>query len=294
MLKLTRELFGWSPEARYADFYERAYFNGILPTQHPADGEKAYYTPLAAGYWKLFGAPNAGFWCCHGTGVENFSKLADSVYFHDDDGIWVNLFVPSEVRWKEKGVRLIQDTRFPESDVTALTVRAEKPTRMTLRVRVPYWVGEGGWVKLDGRQLDAFAGPGSYVVLDRTWRDGERLEVRVPMRLHVHAMPDDSSLQAVMYGPLVLVGRMGTDGITAANRRAEPTKPRTVPEFKDPAPPPAPQIRAASGDVTSWVAPVAGKSLEFTTKGQPTALTMAPLYRVFDERYVVYWTVSRG
>ena len=133
MLKLTRELFGWSPEAHYADFYERAYFNGILPTQHPADGEKAYYTPLAAGYWKLFGAPNAGFWCCHGTGVENFSKLADSVYFHDDDGIWVNLFVPSEVRWKEKGVRLIQDTRFPETDVTALTLRTEKPTRMTFR-----------------------------------------------------------------------------------------------------------------------------------------------------------------
>jgi len=294
MLKLTRELFGWSPEARYADFYERAYFNGILPTQHPADGEKAYYTPLAAGYWKLFGAPNAGFWCCHGTGVENFSKLADSVYFHDDDGIWVNLFVPSEVRWREKGVRLIQDTRFPESDVTTLTVLTEKPTRMTLRVRVPYWAGEGGWVKLDGRRLDAFAGPGSYVVLDRTWRDGERLELRAPMRLHVHAMPDDSSVQAVMYGPLVLVGRMGTVGITAENRRAEPTKPRTVPEFKDPAPPPAPQIRAAPGDVTSWVTPVAGKPLEFATKGQPTSMTLVPLYRLFDERYVVYWTVNRG
>ena len=100
MLKLTRTLFEWSPEARYADFYERAYFNGILPTQHPADGEKAYYTPLAAGYWKLFGAPNAGFWCCHGTGVENFSKLADSVYFHDDDGIW--LWIHHALRDRER------------------------------------------------------------------------------------------------------------------------------------------------------------------------------------------------
>ena len=294
MLKLTRELFSWSPEAKYADFYERAYFNGILPTQHPADGEKAYYTPLAAGYWKLFGAPNAAFWCCHGTGVENFSKLADSVYFHDDDGIWVNLFVPSEVSWREKGVRLIQDTRFPETDVSMLTVKAAKPTRMAIRVRVPYWVGDGGWVKLDGRRLDAFAGPGGYIVLDRTWRDGERLEVRLPMRLHVHPMPDDSSVQAVMYGPLVLVGRMGSDGITAENRRAEPTKPRTVPEFKNPALPPTPQIRASSEDVTSWVAPVTGKTLEFTTKGQPGPMTLVPLYRLFDERYVVYWTVSRA
>jgi DUF1680 family protein len=292
MLKLTRTLFEWSPEARYADFYERAYFNGILPTQHPTDGEKAYYTPLAAGYWKLFGAPNAGFWCCHGTGVENFSKLADSVYFHDDDGIWVNLFVPSEVRWKEKGIRLVQETRFPESDTTTLTVQATKPTRMALRVRVPYWVAGGGSAKLDGRTLDAFASPGSYLVLDRVWRGGERLEVKLPMRLHAHAMPDDSSVQAVMYGPLVLAGRMGTAGITNENRRAEPTKPRTVPEFKDPAPPPTPEIRAASDDVTSWVEAVPGKNLEFRTKGQPSSMALAPLYRVFDERYVVYWNVG--
>jgi DUF1680 family protein len=101
---------------------------------------------------------NAGFWCCHGTGVENFSKLADSAYFRDDDGIWVNLFVPSDVSWKEKGMRLVQDTRFPESDTTALTVHVTKLTRMALRVRVPYWVGEGGWAKPNGRHLDAFAG----------------------------------------------------------------------------------------------------------------------------------------
>lgn len=294
MLKLTRTLFGWSPEARYADFYERAYFNGILPTQHPADGEKAYYTPLASGYWKLFGTPNAGFWCCHGTGVENFSKLADSVYFHDDTGVWVNLFVPSEVTWKEKGIRLVQETTFPESDTTLLTMHAQRPTRMALRVRVPYWVAGGGSAKLDGRALDAFAGPGSYLVLDRTWRDGERVEVRLPMRLHAHAMPDDSSMQAVMYGPLVLVGRMGTDGIMPENRRAEPTKPRMVPEFRNPVPRPAPTIRAAPDDVASWVTPVPGRSLEFRTRGQAAEMTLVPLYRLFDERYVTYWNVERA
>jgi len=294
MLKLTRTLFGWSPEARYADFYERAYFNGILPTQHPTDGEKAYYTPLAAGYWKLFGTPNAGFWCCHGTGVENFSKLADSVYFHDDTGIWVNLFVPSEVSWKEKGIRLVQETTFPESDTVALTVRARQPTRMALRVRVPYWVSGGGSAKLDGRPLDTFAGPGSYLVLDRVWRDGERVDVRLPMRLHAHAMPDDRSIQAVMYGPLVLVGRLGTDGITDANRRAEPTKPRMVPEFQNPAPPSVPPIRASPDDIASWVEPVPGRTLEFRTRGQPVATTLVPLYRLFDERYITYWTVERA
>lgn len=294
MLKLTRTLFGWSPEARYADFYERAYFNGILPTQHPADGEKAYYTPLASGYWKLFGTPNAGFWCCHGSGVENFSKLGDSVYFHDDAGMWVNLFVPSEVTWREKGIRLMQDTRFPETDTTTLTVRTARPARMTLRVRVPYWVADGGSATLNGQPLGAFAGPASYLVLDRTWRDGDRLDVRLPMRLHAHPMPDDHSIQAVMYGPLVLVGRMGTEGITPENRRAEPTKPRTVPEFKNPALPSAPFVRAISDDVTSWVAAVPGRTLEFRTVSQPTPITLVPLYRLFDERYVIYWNVSRA
>jgi DUF1680 family protein len=216
------------------------------------------------------------------------------VYFHDDNGIWVNLFVPSDVTWKEKGVRLVQDTRFPEADTTTLTVNTSKPTRMALRIRVPYWATSGGSAKLDGRTLDAFAGPGSYLVLDRTWRDGEKLEVKLPMSLHTHPMPDDSSVQAVMYGPLVLVGRMGTAGITDANRRAEPTKPRTVPEFKDPAPPPPPSIRARSDDVSSWVGPVPGKTLEFRTIGQSSDLTLVPLYKLFDERYVIFWNVSRA
>ena len=294
MLKLTRTLFSWQPDARYADFYERAYFNGILPTQHPDDGEKAYYTPLGAGYWKLFGTPNAGFWCCHGSGVENFAKLGDSVYFRDDAGIWVNLFVPSAVTWREKALILTQETRFPESDTTAFTIRTTEPVRMALRVRVPYWVANGGSARLNGRALEVFAAPSSYLVLDRTWRDGDRLEVRLPMSLHTQAMPDDGAVQAVMYGPLVLVGRLGTAGITAENRRAEPTKPRTVPEFKNPAPPATPGIRAESDDVSSWVRAVPGKPLEFRTVGQSTEHTLVPLYRLFDERYVVFWNVSRG
>jgi len=111
------------------------------------------------------------------------------------------------------------------------------------------------------------------------------------MALHTHAMPDDGSIQAVMFGPLVLVGRLGTEGITGDNRRAEPTKPRTVPEFKNPAPPSTPGIRA-DGEVSSWVRAVPYRVLEFKTVGQTTEHTLVPLYRLFDERYVVFWNVS--
>ena len=111
MLKLTRHLFAWSPEARYFDYYERALFNGILGTMNPKDGLTMYYVPLATGYWKVFASPRGSFWCCTGTGVESFSKLADSIYFHDENGLYVNLFVSSELDWEEKGIRVRQDYR---------------------------------------------------------------------------------------------------------------------------------------------------------------------------------------
>ena len=295
MLKLTNQLFAWAPDVAYADYYERVHFNGILPTQHPADGEKAYYTPMAAGYWKLFGAPQHGFWCCHGTGCESFAKLGDSVYFHDDTGVFVSQFIASEVSWAEKGVRIVQDTAFPAGDRVTLTVRCARPTQMAVRVRVPYWARQGNVATLNGRPARRMPAPGNWFVEDRVWRDGDTLALTLPMRLHVHAMPDDPSLQAIMYGPLVLAGRLGTDGITAENRRAEPTPPREVPDYKDVKSlrlPVQPALIARSDDPASWIKPVEGRSLEFRTVGQATDVTFVPLYALFDERYGVYWRVN--
>jgi len=293
MLKLTRHVFGWTADPRCADFYERALFNGILGTQHPSDGMTLYYVPLASGYWKLFGRPNESFWCCNGTGLESFSKFGDSIYFQDDAGVYVNLFIASELEWQERGVRLVQETRFPLEDATQLTVRCARPARFALRVRVPYWVGRGGSASLNGRALDAFAAPSSYLVLDRTWRDGDRVSVTMPMALHAHSMPDDGTVQAIMYGPLVLAGRLGTTGLTSDVLRAEPTKPRTVPEYgSDPVS--APSLVAARGDLSTWITrrSGAGAPLEFRTVGQTTDVTLAPLNTVIDERYAVYWKVA--
>lgn len=295
MLKLTRQLFTWSPEPAYADYYERAFFNGILPTQHPADGEKVYYTPLASGFWKLFGTPGQGFWCCHGSGVENFAKPGDSIYFHDDDGIYVNLFVASEVQWRDQAVRLVQETKFPESDTMTFTVRTDiKATKMALRIRIPYWATAGNSAKLNGKSIPVPNAPSSYFVIDRRWRDRDKIELHLPMRLHMEAIPGDASVQAIMYGPLVLAGRMGNEGITDDNRRAVPTPPREVPNYKNPKPPKAPELTATSDDPSQWIKAVAGKPLEFRTTGQPTDFTLVPLYRLFDERYAVYWKVNRA
>ena len=293
MLKLTRHLFGWTADPRAADYYERALFNGILGTQHPEDGMTLYYVSLASGYWKLFGLPLDAFWCCTGSGVESFAKLGDSIYFHDDDGVYVNLLIASEVEWPEKGVKIIQETNFPESDSAALSLRCKAPVRMPLRIRVPYWATRGGTVKLNGRELESFAEPSSYFVLNRTWQDGDKVEVSMPMSLHVNAMPDDSSLQAAMYGPLVLFGKLGTEGLTKENLRAEPTPIREVPRYRVKAST-APEFKTKSQDLRECIEPVPGRPLEFRTTGQAQNVNLVPFYKLLDERYGVYWKVGKA
>lgn len=287
MLKLTRHVFQWTADPRAADYYERALFNGILGTQHPADGDKLYYVPLASGYWKLFGTPLHDFWCCTGTGAESFSKLGDSIYFHDDKGVFVNLFIASRLTWKEKGVRIVQSTRFPEEDSTSLTIECDRPTQMALRIRVPYWATSGGSASLNGKKLDGFAAPSSYFVLDRTWRTGDVVKISIPMQLRTEPTPDNPSVLAIMYGPLVLAGRLGTDGLTPDILRAPPTKPRMVPEFPPNAAIPAPTLKPRGTDVNSWISPTG--PLEFRTTGQEHDVTLVPFYKILDERYAVYW-----
>jgi hypothetical protein len=161
MLKLSRHVFTWTADPRVADFHERGLFNGVLGTQNPQDGMTMYYVPLASGYWKTFGSPLDSFWCCTGTGVESFVRAGEAIYFHDDDGLVVSQFIASEVRWPEKGLRVRQETRFPEQEGTTLAIAAARPVEMALRVRVPYWATRGVTLKLNGTTLAASGTQGS-------------------------------------------------------------------------------------------------------------------------------------
>jgi len=264
MLKLTRRLFSWTADPAYADYYERAFFNGILGTQQPDSGMLMYFTPLATGHTKQFGTPYDSFWCCYGTAIESFAKLGDSIYFHDDDGIYVNLFIASKVNWAQKGVELEQITRFPEQAGTTLVVHAERPVSLALHIRVPHWTGGGARVKVNGKTAAARPKPASYLVLKRKWRDGDRVELDLPMSLRAEPMPDDPELAAIMYGPLVLAGR--TDHVAFF-----------LGDMANPA---------------SWFHPVLGRPLTFRTSGQPTDITFVPLNRIMNERYGVYFVIT--
>jgi DUF1680 family protein len=286
MLKLTRHLYGWSGDPRYFDYYERTLFNHRLGTIHPGSGATQYYLSLTPGAWKTFGTEDQSFWCCTGTGVEEYSKLNDSIYWHDSDGVFVNLFIPSELNWAEKGFRLRQETTFPDSQRTALVVKTERPMQLALRLRIPEWLASSPAVRVNGKALDASASPGSYLAISRTWNDGDRVEMDLPMRLRIERMPDDAHLQAVLYGPLVLAGDLGSSGLTEKMI----VGPEGPPMRKSALDTEVPSFKAAGDDPASWIKP-ADKPLTFRTANQAQDVTLAPLNSIFDKRYSVYWRV---
>jgi DUF1680 family protein len=282
MMKLTRHLFGWSPDARFMDYYERALFNHRLGTINPEDGTMMYYLPLASGYWKTFGKPLESFWCCTGTGSEEYAKLPDTIYFHDDESLYVNLYIASELEWPEKGLRLKQETRFPEEQRATFTIAGKTPVQLSINLRVPYWV-KGGNVKINGTSFPAFASPSSYLTLNRVWNPGDKIELSLPMGLHIDPMPDDQTIQAAMYGPLVLAGRLET-----VTREMSYSGPEPKPGAQEK----VPDIAADRARPTAWVEPDTKQALTFHTTGQAQSVTMVPLYKVIHERYVVYWKVD--
>lgn len=289
LLKLTRHLFAWQPRAEYADYYERALINSILSTQDPQTGMMMYFVTLASGRWKYFNTPRTSFWCCTGTGMENHAQYGDSIYFHKADTLWVNLFIASELNWKERGVTIRQETDFPEKDSTTLIVKAGKPTEFELRLRVPHWTS-GARLKINGTSQPVTAQPGSFLSIRRQWQDGDRVEMTVPMRLWLCPMPDDPGLTAIMYGPLVLAGELGPVDVpqtmvyTTENWFRFPAD-RVVE---------APAIVTAQRDPAAWIEPVAGKPLTFRTSGvgKPNDVTLVPYHRLWGQKYAIYWRLT--
>ena len=273
MLKLTRHLYSWSADPRYFDYYERVLFNHRLGTVRPQTGATQYYLSHTPGAWKTFGTEDNSFWCCTGSGVEEYSKLNDSIYWRDADGVYVNLFIASDLNWAEKGFRLRQETRFPSEPKTAFVVNVNQPIRLSLRLRIPAWLPSASSLKLNGKPVDASASPGSYLALTRTWKTGDRVEMDLPMSLRVETMPDDSSVRAALYGPLVLACDLGSQGLTE-EMIVGPLGPHVRPSadppvLRDAIKPGATPLTFRAGDIA-----------------------LAPLNSIFDKRYSIYWRAS--
>ncbi|MFB3855669.1 MAG: beta-L-arabinofuranosidase domain-containing protein [Vicinamibacterales bacterium] len=287
MLKLTRALFLHEPSVQKMDFYERGLFNHILASQDPSSGMMCYYVPLRPASFKTYNTPEDSFWCCTGTGMENHAKYGDTIYFHDANSLYVNLFVPSEVTWREKGVVVRQETSFPDNGFTELSFKAQRPVRFSVRVRYPAWASKGITLYVNGAWEDVETKPGTYVSVDREWKNGDRLRVEFPLSLRAETLPGDRQTVAVLYGPIVLAGDLGTDGLEAAKRFGV-----YAPETGRLKTPVVPSFIGDAGTLVSAIKPVAGAApLTFSvpTPGRP--VTLVPFYRMFEHRYTVYWKV---
>ena len=215
MMKLTRHLYGQNPDAKFFDYYERLLYNVRYGTQD-RNGMLMYYVSLKPGEYKTFGTPLDSFWCCTGTGSEEYTKLNDSIYWHNDKTVFVNLYIPSRLEWKERGLKLRMETKHPAEERVTLTVESAPEGMTGIALRVPYWAAEGVAVAVNGEASKTGAAtPSSYVTLERAWKAGDVVTVDLPMTLHVDTAPDDKSVQAAMSGPLVLASRMGAEGLTA-------------------------------------------------------------------------------
>jgi DUF1680 family protein len=289
MLRLTRALLAESPAPAYGDYYERALYNGILASQDPESGMMTYFQATRPGYVRLYNTPTESFWCCTGTGMENHAKYGDSIYFHDEGALWVNLFIPSTVRWAARGITLTQTTRFPERDTTRFAIGVRRPVRATLRVRRPGWC-DGISIAVNGRRTSVTPDASGYVAVAREWRDGDVVDVHLPMRLRTEPLPNAPEYVAFVYGPIVLAGRLGTDGITPdaqiiKNERTSGSMLNATVEV--------PALVGGGRDLASRVRPVSGEPLTFETVGlgRPRDVRLAPYARLAHERYALYWRV---
>ena len=286
MLKLTRHLFQWTASPKYADFYERALYNHILASQDPMRGMMTYYVSLHPGHFKTYSSPENSFWCCVGTGLENHVKYGDSIYFHSGDTLYVNLFIPSVLKWHAKGLTVTQHTQFPEQNTSRLTLSCARPVQATLQIRCPAWT-KNMTVSVNGRVRKIAASHGAYLSLPGLWHDGDTVDIVLPMHLHSEAMPDNPQRIAILYGPLVLAGQLGTDGLAPPMPYADGDQNA----YSHASNSSAPVFVTEHQPLDSWIKPVIGQPLTFQTVGvgRPAEVTLKPFYSTYFSRYTVYW-----
>ncbi|MCA9263385.1 MAG: glycoside hydrolase family 127 protein [Planctomycetales bacterium] len=296
MLKLTAGLHRMEPEAKYADYYERALFNHILSTQHPDHGGYVYFTPVRPRHYRVYSSPNQGMWCCVGSGMENHVKYGQFIYSHDDAALWINLFIASELDWKAKGVRVRQQTRLPDEPKSVLTVEVDKPARFTLNVRHPAWVPAGQLqLRVGAETWTPDSSPSTYTSIDREWHNGDQIEVSLPMHTTVEALPNVPEYVAILHGPIVLAAKTGTEdlqGLIADDDRwAHIAHGQLLPIAQ------APVLIGDVARVAQHVVPANGNNaMQFRIQDivHPKSfgnLILEPFFRVHDARYMMYWRV---
>lgn len=288
MLQLTEHLFNWTKDSSYMDYYERGLYNHILASQDPDSGMKTYFVSTEPGHFKVYCSPEESFWCCTGTGMENPARYTRFIYVQQEQDFYVNLFIASEVTLLDQETIIRQETIFPKSEKSSLVFKEASGQELNVHIRVPNWVTGNVELKLNGEVVNAPVDRG-YVTIKKAWAKGDRIEVLLPMSLHVYQAKDDGTKQAFLYGPVVLAGALGTENFPETDILADHLALNNHELIDVPA-------LVTDGSVDQWLHPVEGKPLTFETDaiGQPghVKVRFIPFYELHHERYSLYWKVA--
>lgn len=291
MLKLTEDLFRVNPLAKYADYYERTMYNHILSTQHPEHGGFVYFTPARPRHYRVYSQPNEAMWCCVGSGMENHGKYSHFIYTHQNDSLFLNLFVASELNWREKGIKMVQETQFPNEETTRLII-TEGTAKFKLMVRYPSWVKEGALkISVNGKPVEFDSKPSSYVAVERNWKKGDEVHILLPMHNSIEKMPNVPNYVAIMHGPILLGAKTGTEdlkGLVADDGRwAHIAGGERLPVDKAPI-----IIENSLDDIAGKLTPIKDKPLAFTVSlnmVNKANIELEPFFGIHDSRYMIYW-----
>ena len=284
MLKLTRELFKITGDKKYSDYYENTFINAILSSQNPTTGMTTYFQPMATGFFKVYSSPFDHFWCCTGSGMENFSKLGDSIYFYDSDSLFVNRYTSSKVVWQGKGLTITQN-----ADLPTVTFTINGSARAKIVLKVPDWCQDKPTVKINGDKKSVRVKDG-FITLDCEWNDGDIIEYEMNMAVTVHSLPDNENTVAFKYGPFVLSADMGNREMNTSTTGVNVTIPLWDTATSD-------LLVIEKGTVKKWLRNIeenivkSDGALEFTLKGTNQNLVFSPHYKQHTNRYGIYFTL---
>jgi uncharacterized protein len=297
MLQLTKQLFISKPQAAYADYYERALYNHILASINVERPGFVYFTPIRPQHYRVYSQPDKGFWCCVGTGIENPGRYGEFIYAQATNGLYVNLFIASEIAITNLGLTLRQETAFPDEARTKLTLKLKQPAEFALHLRHPRWVAAGAFsVKVNGQSVAVASAPSTYAELRRQWRNGDRVEIELPMQTTVERLPDGSDWVAFLRGPIVLASPAGTNNLQGLyandSRMGHVAHGPVVPMDQ------VPVLLASAGDVSQYVKPDSAAGplyFRLTDVVEPPVsegLPLIPFFRLHNARYQMYWQLT--
>lgn len=289
MMRLTEALYSDYAGMDKVDYYERVLFNHILANYDPHEGMCTYYTSMRPGHYKIYGTKYHSFWCCTGTGMEAPAKFGKMIYARDPSGLYVNMFIASEVNWKEKGVKLVQQTAFPDRNTVEFTVHTAQSQRFALHIRRPYWnEGKKLHLRVNGKSMSLPADANGYVELDRVWTDGDKILLELQPRLTVEYLKGSTRYAASMYGPIVLAARVDNVGLQECNFRSarRTVASQELPMLK------APALIGNLKDIARGISKQEGTdklTLKCSSKVASREFELVPFNRIHFNRYAVYF-----